>query len=1759
MVLLSVKSVGRIFLWVLLGLFLILALGLLLIQLPGVQDFARSRTIHYLEKKLGTEVQVEKIRFRLPRHYLIEGVYLEDQQGDTLLYAGTLEVGLELNHLLQKQITINTIRLLDANCQLVDQNYQFLLEAFSSPNPRPKKENRAPWSIFLKQGPLELLRTAFTYKESSLDFSASVDRLVIDPKLADLQNLFFELHSVQLEGASAKLEMQKRDSSKKDSTKRASPPTVTLKMGDIQLRELDFKLAMDQLDLSADLQLFETPDFFFEMNEQGIQFHASQAQLQEGNYAHRLHFGEIPPGIFDYRKLALSNLHLKVSDLHYDNIHISGALEDLRLKESRGASIQKAIAQVYYQPDSIHLEDLILQTGYSNIIAPLFSLKLPPEPIALQAELAPSRIDPNDLALALPLLAERKWFSDFKGRSITLKGAVAGSLDDLQIRELDLRGWGLSLLASGRLSDISKYPDLAMDINLSQFEVKEETIFTFLDTSLFLTYLRPPESIEGTAQLMGPLNDLNVDLSLTTRPQDFHLNLKGELQSLPKTNTLAYQFQLDTLVTDSAALRGLLQPPVLPAYITLPPTIELKAAGRGTLDTLWVQSQLRGRGQKPETAITFTTHIEALQNARDRQIKVQFDHLNLAAAQLKGLLPPDVLPAGIQLPDIEQMEGQFNQAGDSIHSDLQLLTSAGELDLKGSLQDSSYRVQLQLSSFDVNGLIPGDSIDLIPSGRLSELNGLISIQGQGFKPETATGTFEIDLTPTVFADQWAGPWHTSGSFHQLHLDAQSYLKENQADFSLVFSGDFQDSLPNTSLELQASFINFQFLRLSDKPFYFYGGLQEKTVYIDEEGLEGYLKLSDFTISYDAAFEKVDSLQATLLMHERENELVLSSSQVQAEIGGSFDIKTIIPRFKSALFYYLKPPSIRPLKKEQTGQQDSLHFFVNLEETQFLSSGIIPGLKEISPTRFEGNFVPDEEKLDLSWNLPHLRYQNYEVDELSLILDSSPEDLNYDLGFNKADLFGLLEVKGINWQGHLNEGVFNNQLVQTDSTGEVRLLLSLSLSNLPGDSATLVEFPDEWIINYQPWTLPEEARAIIRENSFDLENWSLSNEAKNTGLHLVAQDKDDLEIQFEDFQLEQFSKSINYRKDLFTGRLNGTIFIHELLALHPVIESNLQVDSLHIQSDKTGNLSLEFRIELPDRFEVNSRLTGPESALEISGTFDQRNIGEELDFRVSSSPLNLSILNSLFPQYLKDVKGLAEGELSVTGSPEDITTQGTLSLSDLEFRPLVNQSLYRAENQTILFSPTGINLEGNWIIRDSLDNQSAIRGGVLSNDYRSFRYNLSANLNDFIVLNTQGQHNELYYGFVRLDGNASLRGPLNRPIIVADLSTDRKSTFTYVYDQFRNSKVDRGEDVITFVDFNIEDRKALDDYTPPPSVDNSIFDINLNADISDDLEIIVITNPLAGDNFTGKAEGDLTLRMLSFSNIDLQGMLSLTEGDFLYTYTDLIRLNFELGADSELSWIGDPYNPTLSVETTYTTRANPKPILQQDPDAEDAVNPGRRKFDVLINVSGELEEPEIITDIQLADSRNSTEDQMIEDALSQIRTSQSDMNLQAFSLILFNGFISATSASFNPNLGLQDGLNSLITDNLNKLANQYIQFVDIDLGIEGDGDYGVLSNTEFTVQLEKTLLDGRLEISIDGVANTTSNDENQSQAFLDNITIEYDLDKEGDFSIRLYDKRDENEFTGGSDVKLGGALVFSKDFDRIRFLLKKKEDPKPPKQ
>ncbi|MDX5347792.1 MAG: hypothetical protein LPK19_11155, partial [Hymenobacteraceae bacterium] len=137
----SAKNIGKNILKGLLW-FLVFILGLVLLivlalQIPAVQNFAAQKGASYLSHMLETRVEIGKFRTDWRNSLVLEDVYIEDHQQDTLWYSQRLGADIAIWDLLGGEVNVSKLDLEHATVKLhirpdSTSNFDFLVNAFAT-------------------------------------------------------------------------------------------------------------------------------------------------------------------------------------------------------------------------------------------------------------------------------------------------------------------------------------------------------------------------------------------------------------------------------------------------------------------------------------------------------------------------------------------------------------------------------------------------------------------------------------------------------------------------------------------------------------------------------------------------------------------------------------------------------------------------------------------------------------------------------------------------------------------------------------------------------------------------------------------------------------------------------------------------------------------------------------------------------------------------------------------------------------------------------------------------------------------------------------------------------------------------------------------------------------------------------------------------------------------------------------------------------------------------------------------------------------------------------------------------------------------------------------------------------------------------------------------------------------------------------------------------------------------------------------------
>lgn len=187
----------------------------LIFSIPSVQKAAANFAIGKIQPRINTEASIQSVRIKFFNRVELGGVYVEDQAGDTLLYAKSLTVRANMLDLLHKQLDIQSVDLDDFVINIYREtrtspfNFQFLIDAFKSDKPKPTTP-KTPFGLYfrdvklnggtLRYNILSEPETPGKFNPDHLDvrnlkLRASAPSIDVKKLMADIRTLSFWEHS----------------------------------------------------------------------------------------------------------------------------------------------------------------------------------------------------------------------------------------------------------------------------------------------------------------------------------------------------------------------------------------------------------------------------------------------------------------------------------------------------------------------------------------------------------------------------------------------------------------------------------------------------------------------------------------------------------------------------------------------------------------------------------------------------------------------------------------------------------------------------------------------------------------------------------------------------------------------------------------------------------------------------------------------------------------------------------------------------------------------------------------------------------------------------------------------------------------------------------------------------------------------------------------------------------------------------------------------------------------------------------------------------------------------------------------------------------------------------------------------------------------------------------------------------------------------------------------------------------------------------
>ena len=540
----------------------------------------------------------------------------------------------------------------------------------------------------------------------------------------------------------------------------------------------------------------------------------------------------------------------------------------------------------------------------------------------------------------------------------------------------------------------------------------------------------------------------------------------------------------------------------------------------------------------------------------------------------------------------------------------------------------------------------------------------------------------------------------------------------------------------------------------------------------------------------------------------------------------------------------------------------------------------------------------------------------------------------------------------------------------------------------------------------------------------------------------------------------------------------------------------------------------------------------------------------MDLSANFSDFALEPFSPLGEDIISNIRGKVNGSVNIIGDVNNPSINGLLTLNeaglgipylnvDYNFAPLSRVRLF---DQTFYFEKAGLS--------DVVEGTTATLDGTISHTGFGDWYlglDIDTESDRFMILNTEFDEEELYYGTGFINGTGSIYGSTDALTISVNATTARGTSL-----KIPLSDVTSVGDY-SFINFinkdksnSFQEERVLEEYQG--------LEMAFDLAITPDAEVEIVVDRSTGSSLKGTGEGILLIEINTNGKFYMYGEFVAVTGEYNYKYGGIIDKKFKVRPGGTILWEREPLAAQLNLEAVYSLNANPAPLL------DNAGYTGRIPTEVVVRLDGELESPNINFDIDFPGTNS-----VVQSELQYRLQDPTIKERNAFFLLAQGTFVNPQSGGIN-----QQAVTGNLIQTASGLLNQMLSGDNdkLNLGLSYEQGYnnpngdtrtenriGVTVSTQIS---DRILVNGRVGVPVGGVSETV---------VAGDVEVQVLLNDQGTLSAKIFNRENQIQqfMFERQGYTQGVGLSYQVDFDSFKELMQKvfqkqekKEGPAPQK-
>ena len=937
-----------------------------------------------------------------------------------------------------------------------------------------------------------------------------------------------------------------------------------------------------------------------------------------------------------------------------------------------------------------------------------------------------------------------------------------------------------------------------------------------------------------------------------------------------------------------------------------------------------------------------------------------------------------------------------------------------------------------------------------------------------------------------------------------------------------------------------------------------------------DNASGHIEMRDFSFAdADGKGLIFNSMQLNADNDGIDKVINIESDHISGFVSGQYDFKTIVPTVKHMLAGAFPEYFGDYADYTHAGEPNDVKLNLVINPDDELNEMLNLPLKLAYRTVVEGNLSEIDTTFNLVVNAPVIvQGTNKVIEQTRLLVEldslSNRVVLNAQSRYPAKQGMIDLNLDASGQDNRLDANLTWRMPMERDFHGNFKLSGLIDKGYSGGLKADIDLYPSQLVFNDTIWHV-DKGHVDIDNGVVTVEN--ICGGRDNQFIHVngkVSHNPDDvLCLEMNDMNLDYVFETLAIDHVDFGGRATSKVYASDLLSGSPQLYSpSLFIKNISYNGTVMGDLDIAVNYDNDSRgimidgdiAQPNGRTSKLDGGIYVAD--------DSLYIEFDTDHANIAFLKPYMEAFTSDVQGEMSGKAILFGNFHTINLEGDIVTDSIRFYLDYVNCYYTASDVPIHIIPDYIEFS-DIPIHDREGHEAKLGGWLKHDAFHNPEFNFAiTDAQDFLCYDTNPTINPDWYGTIYGNGACFVNGGPGIVNIRVNMTSAPRSKFTLVMSDAE--QVDH-YDFITFRDreapVEAEVKQDIDSIdmivsqfkkkvNQEENAEPSAYIIDLQGDITPDVALTVVMDPVGGDRIKATGSGHMRLTYNNNGELETYGRYTLDKGTYNFTLQDVIIKDFSIRDGSSISFQGDPYAAVLDLEAFYSLNVN---LL--DLDESFGVDQSLKRTNVpvhaLLRAKGIISQPEISFDLEFP---TLTSDNYHK--IKSIISTDEMMNQQIIYLLALNRFYTPDyigySATGDDRSSRNDYFTSVASSTIaGQLSNILGKMTDnLSIAPNVRTDRGDLSEVE--VALSSQLLNNRLLLNgnfgyRDNTYNTDYYNTNNSSNFIGDFDLEYLLNSRGTFRLKAYNHfNDRNIYINHNAITTQGVgIVWKHDFGKPR--------------